>query len=156
MEHMERLRVTISVRVLPNDYTCDGEDRSPEIGIGSVNTTISRTLAILVTDPDSPGGGGFVHWIAWNMELVRMIPENIPKIPEVSFPVRTVQGTNSFGKIGYSGPCPPAGHTHRYSFKVYGLDTTLDLPGGSTKDELVRSMQGHIVQFGETFVTYGR
>jgi Raf kinase inhibitor-like YbhB/YbcL family protein len=90
------------------------------------------------------------------MELVKMIPEKIPKTKEVSFPITAVQGKNSFRKIGYNGPCPPTGQTHRYFFKVYGLDALLSLPGGSTKDELNRAMQGHIVQFGETFVTYGR
>jgi Raf kinase inhibitor-like YbhB/YbcL family protein len=153
---MEELRVALSVRMLPNDYTCDGEDRSPPIGVGGVNTEITKSLAILVNDPDAPGGGGFVHWIAWNVELVKMIPEKIPKTPEVSFPIRAVQGMNSFGKIGYSGPCPPPGQTHRYFFKIYGLDTLLDLPGRATKEELVRAMRGHIVQYGETFVTYGR
>jgi Raf kinase inhibitor-like YbhB/YbcL family protein len=153
---MEELRVTLSVRMLPNDYTCDGEDRSPPIGVGGVNTEITKSLAILVNDPDAPGGGGFVHWIAWNVELVKMIPEKIPKTPEVSFPIRAVQGKNSFGKIGYSGPCPPPGQTHRYFFKIYGLDTLLDLPGRATKEQLVRAMRGHIVQYGETFVTYGR
>jgi hypothetical protein len=153
---MEELRVTLSVRMLPNDYTCDGEGRSPPIGVGGVNTEITKSLAILVNDPDAPGGGGFVHWIAWNVELVKMIPEKIPKTPEVSFPIRAVQGKNSFGKIGYSGPCPPPGQTHRYFFKIYGLDTLLDLPGRATKEQLVRAMRGHIVQYGETFVTYGR
>ena len=153
---MEELRVTLSVRMLPNDYTCDGEDRSPPIGVGGVNTEITKSLAILVNDPDAPGGGGFVHWSAWNVELVKMIPEKIPKTPEVSFPIRAVQGKNSFGKIGYSGPCPPPGQTHRYFFKIYGLDTLLDLPGRATKEQLVRAMRGHIVQYGETFVTYGR
>jgi len=153
---MEELKVSISVRMLPNDYTCDGEDRSPQIGVEGVNTAITKSLAILVNDPDAPGGGGFVHWIAWNVELVKMIPEKVPKKPEVSFPLRAVQGTNSFGKIGYSGPCPPHGQTHRYFFKLYGLDTLLDLPAGATKDQLARAMQGHIVQYGETFVTYGR
>lgn len=153
---MEELKVSISVRMLPNDYTCDGEDRSPQIGVGGVNTAITKSLAILVNDPDAPGGGGFVHWIAWNIELVKIIPEKIPQKPEVSFPLRAVQGTNSFGKIGYSGPCPPHGQTHRYFFKLYGLDTLLDLPAGATRDQLARAMQGHIVQYGETFVTYGR
>ena len=73
---MEELKVKISVRVLPSDYTCDGEDKSPAIDIGGINTKISQSLAIIVNDPDAPGGGGFVHWIAWNMELVKVIPEN--------------------------------------------------------------------------------
>lgn len=153
---MEELKVKISVKILPNDYTCDGEDRSPEITVGGVNTGISKCLAIMVNDPDAPGGGGFVHWIAWNIELVKLIPEQIPKTPEVTFPLTAVQGKNSFGKIGYNGPCPPHGQTHRYFFKLYGLDTLLPLPAGATKDELAAAMQGHVVQYGETYVTYGR
>jgi len=153
---MEALKVKISVKVLPNNYTCDGEDISPEIDVGGVNTAISKSLAIIVNDPDAGGGGGFVHWIAWNVELVKMIPEKIPNTPEVTFPLAALQGTNDFGNIGYNGPCPPQGQTHRYFFKVYGLDSQLSLPAGSTKDQLVKSMQGHVVQYGETYVTYGR
>jgi Raf kinase inhibitor-like YbhB/YbcL family protein len=153
---MEPLTVKISVQVLPSDYTCDGEDKSPLITIGGVNTGIAKCLAVIVTDLNSAGGGGFVHWLAWNIELVRMIPEAIPKTPEVAFPLHAVQGTNGFGKIGYNGPCPSAGETHRYSFKVYGLDTELSLPAGAGKEELFAALQGHLVQYGETFVTYGR
>ena len=153
---MEELKVKISVKILPSDYTCDGQDISPEIDVGGVNTKIARSLAIIVNDPDAPGGGGFVHWIAWNMELVRIIPEKIPRTPVVTFPLKAVQGKNSFGKIGYNGPCPPRGQTHRYFFKVYGLDTDLSLGSGATKDQLVRAMEGHVVQYGETYVTYGR
>lgn len=153
---MEELKVTVSVRVHPIDNTCDGEDRSPMVGLGGVSTSTSRSLAILVVDPDSPGGGGFVHWIMWNINPAAIIPETIPKTPEVNFPIQAVQGKNSFGRIGYSGPCPPRGQTHRYFFRVYGLDTMLDLPGGSTSNQLVKAMKGHIVQYGETFVTSGR
>jgi Raf kinase inhibitor-like YbhB/YbcL family protein len=153
---MEALRVKISVKVLPNNYTCDGEDISPEIDVGGVNTAISKSLAIIVNDPDAGGGGGFVHWIAWNVELVKMIPEKIPNTPEVTFPLTAIQGTNSFGNIGYNGPCPPHGQTHRYFFKIYGLDSQLSLPAGSTKDQLAKAMEGHVVQYGETYVTYGR
>ena len=155
-EHMESLSIRISVKDLPSAYTCDGEDKSPEIEVGGVNVGHSKCLAIICTDPDAPGGGGFVHWIAWNIELVRFIPEKIPKDPEVTFPIRAVQGTNSFGTIGYSGPCPPHGQTHRYFFKIYGLDTEIDLAPGATKAQMVQAMGGHVVQFGETFVTYGR
>jgi Raf kinase inhibitor-like YbhB/YbcL family protein len=153
---MEELKVKISVKILPSNYTCDGQDISPEIDVSGVNTKISRSLAIIVNDPDASGGGGFVHWIAWNMELVRMIPEKIPKTPVVIFPLKAVQGKNSFGNIGYNGPCPPRGQTHRYFFKVYGLDTELSLRAGATKDQLVKAMEGHVVQYGETYITYGR
>jgi hypothetical protein len=90
------------------------------------------------------------------MELVRMIPEKIPNTPVVTSPLMAVQGKNSFGKIGYNGPCPPRGQTHRYFFKVYGLDTELTLAAGASKDQLLRAMEGHVVQYGETYVTYGR
>jgi Raf kinase inhibitor-like YbhB/YbcL family protein len=153
---MEKLSVKISEKILPNDCTCDGKDISPLISVGGVNTAISKSLAIICNDQDAPGGGGFVHWIAWNVELVTMIPDKIPKTSEVSFPVKAVQGKNSFGKIGYNGPCPPPGQTHRYFFKIYGLDTVLSLPPGSTKDQLVKAMEGHVAQYGETYVTYGR
>ena len=153
---MESLNVRISVKNLPSAYTCDGEDKSPEIDVEGVNTERSTSLAIICTDPDSAGGGGFIHWLAWNIEMVRIIPEKIPRDPEVTFPIRAVQGTNSFGTIGYAGPCPPHGQTHRYFFKIYGLDTELDLAPGATKEQMVQAMARHVVQYGETFVTYGR
>jgi hypothetical protein len=153
---MEELTIKIAVKILPSDYTCDGQDISPAIDVGGVNTKISKCLAVIVNDPDAPGGGGFIHWLAWNMDLVRIIPEKIPKTPVVSFPLKAVQGKNSFGKVGYNGPCPPHGQTHRYFFKVYGLDTTLALAPGAARDQLVHAMEGHVVQYGETYVTYGR
>jgi Raf kinase inhibitor-like YbhB/YbcL family protein len=110
----------------------------------------------MVTDLNSMGGGGFIHWLAWNIELVKMIPEAVPKKPEVTFPLTAVQGTNGFGKIGYTGPCPPMGQTHRYAFKVYGLDGELPLPAGATREKLILAMNGHVTQYGETTVTYGR
>ncbi|MEN6442611.1 MAG: YbhB/YbcL family Raf kinase inhibitor-like protein [Methanoregula sp.] len=153
---METLEIKISVLNLPDAYTCDGEDKSPEIDVGGVNTDLTKSLAIICTDPDSPKGGGFIHWLAWNIELVRLIPESLPKTPEITFPVKAVQGINSFGRIGYNGPCPPRGQTHRYFFKVYGIDTILSLPPGADKSQLATAMDGHVVQFGETYVTYGR
>ncbi len=153
---MEALKVKLSVRILPSDYSCDGDDISPWIGIDGVNTAITKTLALIMNDPDSPGGGGFVHWIAWNIDPVKMIPEKIEKTPGVTFPLGLMQGKNSFGKIGYNGPCPPRGQTHRYFFKLFGVDTTLSLAPGSTKEQLVKALEGHVVQYGETYVTYGR
>jgi hypothetical protein len=153
---MEELIVKMSVKTLSRDYSCDGKDISPEIDVDGVNAKTSKSLAIIVHDPDAPGASGFIHWVAWNIELVRIIPEKIPKTPVVTFPLKAVQGKNSFGKIGYNGPCPPRGQTHRYFFKVYGLDTMLALGSGATKDELDRAMDGHVVQYGETYVMYGR
>jgi Raf kinase inhibitor-like YbhB/YbcL family protein len=153
---MEPLRVRISVVNLTSAYTCDGEDKSPAIEVGAINVERSKCLAVICNDPDAPGGEGFIHWIAWNIELARLIPEKIPKEPVVTLPIKIVQGTNSFGKIGYYGPCPPHGQKHRYFFKIYGLDTELDLAPGATKEQFVQAMTGHVVQYGETTTTYGR
>jgi Raf kinase inhibitor-like YbhB/YbcL family protein len=153
---MEELKIKLSVKILPSDYSCDGHDISPEIGIEGVNPQISKSLAVIVNDPDAGSGGGFIHWIAWNIELVRILPEKISKTPIVTFPLNALQGKNSFGKIGYNGPCPPHGQTHRYFFKVYGLDSELALAAGATKEQLARAMEGHVVQYGETYVTYKR
>ena len=155
-QRMESLQVRISVKSLPSAYTCDGENKSPEIEVGGVNVQRAKCLAVICTDPDAPEGGGFIHWLAWNIELAKLIPEKVPQDPVVTFPIRAIQGTNSFGMIGYAGPCPPHGQTHRYFFKVYELDTELDLAPGAAKDQLVQAMSGHVIQYGETFVTYGR
>jgi len=153
---MKELKVIISVHMLPPAYTCDGEDKSPPIEIHGIDNSVSKSLAIVMNDPDAPGGKGFVHWIIWNMGLVSVIPEDIPEGPVVTFPISALQGMNNFDRVGYSGPCPPPGHTHRYDFKVYGLDTILNLASGSGKDELVKAMAGHVVQYGGTSVQYGR
>jgi Raf kinase inhibitor-like YbhB/YbcL family protein len=153
---MEELKVKIPVKILPADYSCDGQDISPEIDVGGVNTKISKSLAIIVNDPDAPGGGGFIHWLAWNIELVRMFPEKIPKTPVVTFPLKAVQGKNSFGKIGYNGPCPPRGQNHRYFFKVYALDTELNLGDNSRKKDVEKALQNHILAKGELIGLYSR
>jgi Raf kinase inhibitor-like YbhB/YbcL family protein len=153
---MKELKVRLSVHTLPPAYTCDGEDKSPALEIHGIDTSVSKSLALMMIDPDAPGGKGFVHWLMWNMELVSILPEKLPKTHAVTFPISALQGRNSFGKIGYSGPCTPTGQTHRYDFKVYGIDTILTMAAGSGKDELVRTMAGHVVQYGETFVQYGR
>lgn len=142
--------------MLPPAYTCDGEDRSPPLEIHGIDNNLSKTLALLMIDRDAPGGKGFVHWLIWNMELVSVLPEHIPKTGSVTFPISALQGMNNYGRIGYSGPCPPAGQLHRYDFKVYGLDTILTLAPGSGKEDLVRAMSGHVVQYGEASVQYGR
>ena len=152
---MKELKVSLPVTVFPPGYTCDGEDISPPVRVNGIDNSVSKSMALIVDDPDAPGGNGFVHWLMWNMELVSVIPEKIPKDPLVTFPISAVQGTNSFRKIGYSGPCPPRGQEHRYFFKVYGLDIMLALAPGSGKEQLVQAMRGHVVQYGEAMARYG-
>jgi len=140
---------------IPVEFTCDGDDVNPPIFIGHVDSS-ARSLVIIVDDPDAPAGT-FTHWIAWNIPPLGEIPKGLPAQPEVEAPVSLVQGRNDFGKIGYGGPCPPRGHgVHHYHFRVYALDTTLDLKPGSSREELERAMRGHVIQQGELIGLYER
>lgn len=139
---------------IPERYTCDGIDVNPPLQIENLDDG-ARSIAIIVDDPDAPVGV-FTHWVAWNIPPVNEIPEGVPKDRTVMSPVKMVQGMNDFGRIGYNGPCPPPGKPHRYYFKIYALDTTLDLEPGAGKKELERRMKGHIIQYGEVMGLYGR
>lgn len=98
-------------------------------------------------DPDAPMGT-FDHWIAWN------IPPKTPDLPEgASLPN---EGTNGFGNLGYGGPCPPRGKPHSYFFKLYALDTKLNLPAGSSKSAIESAMKGHILEETSLVGTYQR
>ena len=131
---------------IPKKYTCDGEDVSPPLSINDIPEN-TKSIAIIVDDPDAPMGT-FDHWIAWNISPDTGTLNEGAVVP--------VQGKNNFGELRYRGPCPPRGPAHRYFFKVYALDTTLDLPVGSTKRQLEDSMEGHILGKGELIGTYRR
>ncbi len=140
---------------IPKKYTCEGADINPPLYLAHIPSG-AKSMAIIVDDPDAPIGT-FTHWIAWNIPPTEQIPEGIPKIGNVSKPIRMIQGRNDFGRIGYGGPCPPRGHgVHHYHFKVYILDTTLNLPPGASRKELERAMKGHIIQWGELVGLYER
>lgn len=124
---------------IPEKYTCEGEDINPPLRIHNLPEG-TRSLALVVDDPDAPLGT-WDHWLVWN------ISPDVAEIPENSVPQQAVLGTNGFKKKSYGGPCPPFG-THRYYFKVYALDTRLDLPEGSRKKQLEKAMQGHILDQG--------
>ena len=126
---------------------CDGENLSPRITLEGLN---AGSVAIMVFNPFEKSCCSFTTWIAWNIPPLSVIPDGIPREGVVTAPVSAVQGTTDYGTIGYSGPCPPQGQMIRYQFKVYGLDTMLDLSAGSDKHELVAAMKGHVIQFGET------
>jgi phosphatidylethanolamine-binding protein (PEBP) family uncharacterized protein len=117
---------------IPRVYTCDGADKRPAI---TVTTKLhARVIAVEVDDIDAPGGV-FVHWLA----------------------AGPVQGRNTFGKIGYSGPCPPSGDPpHRYVFHVYALNHALRLARGFSAAQLHAAMRGHVVASGKIVGRYGR
>jgi len=149
---MSELEVNLGFDTVPDNHTCEGSNISPRIEIRGLN---APSLAVIVEDPDAPSGT-FTHWLAWNMPPVEVIPSGIPNKAEVSAPIPSAQGRNSFGEIGYSGPCPPPGKQHRYVFRVFGLDSPLGLPGGATRHDMERAMKGHILQRGVAVATYSR
>lgn len=151
-EAMKKLEVRLGFSEIPEDSTCEGKNISPRIEIQGLD---AASMVIILDDPDSPSGA-FTHWIIWNIEPVSIIPEDIPRNATVESPIVGEQGTNSYGKIGYLGPCPPPGKPHRYVFRVYGLDRMLDIRPGASRKELDAAMKGHIVQQGEAMATYGR
>jgi len=132
-------------QMIPAHYTCQGDDINPPLVIGPVSGGV-KTLALIVDDPDAPGGT-WVHWVVFNIPP----PNATLTINEDSVPGK--QGMNSWGKSKYGGPCPPSG-THRYFFKVYTLDSQLNLKEGSTKQQLEEAMKGHVIDQAELIGLY--
>ncbi len=123
--------------MIPVKYTCEGDDISPPLDIKNIpGETVS--LALVMEDPDAPIGN-WIHWLVWNIPVTHHIREN---------DVHGVEGVNDFVQHHYGGPCPPFG-THRYSFKIYALDTLLDLPHHTKKNQLEKAMSEHIIGYGE-------
>jgi len=156
---VDSLNVTSSFKngeFIPKKYACEGEDISPELVITGIPAN-AKTLAIICDDPDAPVGT-FVHWVVWNIPVNGtkvVVAENLKKVDKL--PDGTRQGYNDFGKVGYNGPCPPKGHgVHHYHFKVYALDTTLDIKGNVKKADLEKAMKGHILAQGEIVGLYER
>ncbi|MGB3492873.1 MAG: YbhB/YbcL family Raf kinase inhibitor-like protein [Elainellaceae cyanobacterium] len=137
---------------IPQTYTCDGQDLSPPLSWDAPPEG-TQSLALIADDPDAPSGT-FVHWIIFNLAAdVRSLPEAVP--PDNTLPSGGIQGKNGFGNIGFGGPCPPSG-THRYFFKLYALDTELDLGSGASKPDVVKAIDGHILGHAELMGTYSR
>jgi hypothetical protein len=114
----------------------------------------TQSFALIADDPDAPVGT-WVHWVLFDLPAnARTLGQNVPKIEQLADGSR--QGRNDFGKIGYGGPCPPRGKPHRYFFKLYALDTKLNLKPGVTKKDVERAMQGHVLAQGEWMGRYSR
>ncbi|HVO42328.1 MAG TPA: YbhB/YbcL family Raf kinase inhibitor-like protein [Aggregatilineales bacterium] len=138
---------------IPRRFTCDAENVSPSLAWDGVPPN-TRSLALIADDPDAPAGT-WVHWVIYNIPpTLTGLAEGVPATDSVL--AGTAQGTNDFRRIGYGGPCPPAGKPHRYFFKLYALDTTLALKPGATKSELTRAFEGHILAQGQLIGTYKR
>jgi Raf kinase inhibitor-like YbhB/YbcL family protein len=138
---------------VPKEFTCDGEDKSLAL-TWTVPPANAKSLALMVTAPDAPGGS-FTHWVVFNLPAnINGLPEGVPTQGQLAHGGR--QGKTDFGKVGYGGPCPPAGSTHRYVFTLYALDTMLDVDAGAPRDHVEAAMQGHVVAKGELVGRYGR
>lgn len=129
---------------IPAKYTCNGENVNPAIKIEDIPEE-AKCLAVVVEDPDAPGGT-FYHWVMWNVPLQNEIKEN-------SSP--GIEGIHGFKKRGYTGPCPPSG-THRYYFKVFGLDEMLDIDTSTTGDQFLEMIENKIVGFDEWMGSYSK
>jgi len=129
---------------IPGKYTCDGIDVNPPLNVEGLPER-TESLVLIVDDPDA-SMGTWDHWIVWNIPPAR-------KIEEDSVP--GAEGLNDFRRHSYGGPCPPSG-THRYFFKVYALDTKLDLRPSSRKKDVERAMKGHVLAKGEIIGLHSR
>lgn len=125
-------------------YTCDGENVNPPLSISNIPKE-TKSLALIVEDPDAPIRP-WVHWIVWNISPTKKIKENF---------IPGDEGINDFGNNHFGGPCPPSG-THNYYFKVYALDTLLELNPSTTKNNLEKAFAQHIIGFGEVIGLYKR
>ena len=138
--------------MIPEKYTCDGMDISPQLAWTNVPDG-TKNFALICDDPDAPMGT-WVHWVIYDIPAnTKELKENIPLQEKLDNGAK--QGTNDFRKIGYGGPCPPRG-THRYYFKLYALDTTVNLEPGNTKAELLKAIEGHILAQGQLMGKYKR
>jgi hypothetical protein len=138
---------------IPRRYTCDGGDLSPALSWDDVPAG-AQSLALIADDPDAPVGT-WTHWIVWNLSAkATLLPEGVPKVDVLDNGAR--QGRNDFKRIGYGGPCPPAGKPHRYFFKLYALDARLDVKAGASRNELELAMKPHVLSQTEWMGTYRR
>jgi hypothetical protein len=152
-----------SESAIPEKYACTGSDVSPPLS-WTEPPAGTKSLALIMDDPDAPVGT-WVHWVIYNLPAsARELPEGTPTTEALTNGAR--QGTNDFRKIGYGGPCPPAGPAHRYFFKLYALDTEVkllyamdylsSLAPKDTKKHLEAAMTGHILAQAELIGRYGR
>ena len=137
---------------IPAKYTCDDLDISPPLS-WSEGPHGTQSYALIMDDPDAPNGT-WVHWVAWNIGDTKL-PEDVTNRPAEDPASHLRQGTNSWQRVGYGGPCPPSG-THRYFFRVYALDRELDLDTETTKAALLATMERHVLARGELMGTYAR
>lgn len=136
--------------MIPPLYTCQGKDISPPLTWSGVPAG-TKSLALICDDPDAPIGT-WVHWVYYNIPpTLTSLPEAMPKTEKPA--TGGIHGESSFGDFGYGGPCPPWG-THRYYFRLYALDTLLNLKPKAEKKDVMKAMEGHILGTAELMGRY--
>ena len=139
---------------IPTKYSCVGRNISPPLAWNEPPAG-TQSFALIMDDPDAPVGT-WVHWVLYNIPLAkRDLQEDLPITGKNIDPNAIYVGKNSSGNIGYDGPCPPSG-THRYIFKLYALDTTINLLPGVSKEQVLKEMDGHILAQGELVGTFSK
>jgi hypothetical protein len=135
------------------DNSCTGADRSPALTWSNAPQS-TKTFALIVQDPDAPGGT-FIHWVAYNIPAnVTSLPAGVPQTSEIAG--GGTNGINGFGHVGYNGPCPPPGKMHHYQFRLIALDSTLN-PGDKADAAAIESaMKGHVLATAELAGTFER
>ncbi|MFB3916227.1 MAG: YbhB/YbcL family Raf kinase inhibitor-like protein [Terriglobales bacterium] len=138
---------------IPTQHTCQGQDVSPALNWNGAPAG-TKSLALIVDDPDAPAGT-WTHWVLFNLPAeTNSLAENVAKTEELPGGAR--QGRNDFRRVGYGGPCPPPGKPHRYFFKLYALDTILNLPAGASRQAVEKAMQGHVLAQAELMGKFKR
>jgi Raf kinase inhibitor-like YbhB/YbcL family protein len=138
---------------VPVEHTCEGNGSSPGLAWSEVPVN-TRRFALVCDDPDAPRGT-WVHWLLFNLpaDAVELAPA-VPPAPELPSGAR--QGINDSGNVGYGGPCPPRGRPHRYFFRLYALDCTLNLAPGVKRPDLDQAMAGHVLADATLMGTFQR
>lgn len=154
VERIESLTVTSkafgSKGAIPIDYSCDGSNKSPPL-TWSAPPEKTQSIAIVVEDPDAPGGV-YTHWILYD------IPPSTLSLAEGFDPVSVNArlGTNDARNVGYDGPCPPRREIHQYVFRVFAVDKMLNLREGISHDQLYDALHGHLLAEGFLVGTFAR
>ena len=139
--------------LIPKKYTCDGSDISVPL-TWSDPPQGTKSFALIADDPDAPAGT-WVHWVLYDLPAdTRELPESSSNQEHLENGAK--QGKNDFGKIGYGGPCPPAGPSHRYFFKLYALDQTTGLQAKAAKQQVLDAIKGHMLGEAQLIGTYKR
>ncbi len=137
-------------KALPSEFTADGSNHNPPLTVSEVPEG-TKSLALIVHDPDATGGGDWLHWIVWNID-----PKTTEITPGDSL-VGAVQGVTDFGQAVYGGPAPhPGSGVHRYVFELYAVDQVLKLPQDPSREDVEMALAGHTLAQSTWTGTYER